>query len=552
MRRACAGTQALQTHNHGGDRFCESDPSLQPLVELCQNQLGAAAGNGGAKLGYSNLLYRFFRACLDAVLDYFEVEIERNHRFIDKFGSWQHRKYSGRKFKWLRAEWAHLWVPFSKLNRVCPQSVKTVAWVSLLAVLAVEAAADVCSSAALASKIRWDRILRKRHKLERTVDSIDDTEIVGRIEAKRFNGRHGYPPRAMWRAYIASYVLGLPSTNALIRELQEDPGLRRICGLRKRLPHRTTFNRFFDRLADHQELVDKCLADLVVLFRELLPRFGEKVAIDSTTVRTHAHPTRKSKMTGRTSDPEASWTAKPSDRSQDGKEWSWGYKLHMMADAVHGIPLYCYTTTASRGDTKELPIILDRARKALTWLKPTRVMADRGYDSLANHEAVKKRGGILIAPVRRSTSNALGLHEGVYTSEGVPTCLGVVPMVYERSERTRGRLYKCRPEGCDLLLVKGRRYCNQEYWVNRKANLRLFSPIRRDSVQWKNLYALRQSVERVFKSLKESLRLERHCFRGLRKVSLHAAMSVLAFTATRLVNLLAQELNPTWMVRKVA
>ena len=69
----------------------------------------------------------------------------------------------------------------------------------------------------------------------------------------------------------------------------------------------------------------------------------------------------------------------------------------------------------------------------------------------------------------------------------------------------------------------------------------------------KRWYRLRQSVERGFKSLKESRRVERHCVRGLRKVALHAAMSVLAFQATALIHLLAgQQDELRWMVRKVA
>ena len=41
--------------------------------------------------------------------------------------------------------------------------------------------------------------------------------------------------------------------------------------------------------------------------------------------------------------------------------------------------------------------------------------------------------------------------------------------------------------------------------------------------------------------------------RGLRKISLHATMSVLAFQATALVHVLAGEVEDMrWMVRKVA
>ena len=78
-------------------------------------------------------------------------------------------------------------------------------------------------------------------------------------------------------------------------------------------------------------------------------------------------------------------------------------------------------------------------------------------------------------------------------------------------------------------------------------------PVPRDSQEWRNLYSLRQGIERVFKGLKESRRLERHCVRGLRKIGLHATMSVLASQATALVHVLAGEMEDMrWMVRKVA
>ena len=77
--------------------------------------------------------------------------------------------------------------------------------------------------------------------------------------------------------------------------------------------------------------------------------------------------------------------------------------------------------------------------------------------------------------------------------------------------------------------------------------------MRRDSQEWKDLYVKRQAIERVFKSLKESRRLNRHCVRGLRQVTLHALMSVLTFQATALVRVLEGEQEwMRWMVRKVA
>ena len=73
-------------------------------------------------------------------------------------------------------------------------------------------------------------------------------------------------------------------------------------------------------------------------------------------------------------------------------------------------------------------------------------------------------------------------------------------------------------------------YCGSEVWENPSNNIRLFGKIRRDSPEWKDHYRKRQAIERVFKSLKESRRLERHCIRGLRRVTLHSLMSSSSFS----------------------
>ena len=63
----------------------------------------------------------------------------------------------------------------------------------------------------------------------------------------------------------------------------------------------------------------------------------------------------------------------------------------------------------------------------------------------------------------------------------------------------------------------------------------------RQSVEWKNLYAMRTSVERTFGRLKEHRRLERHCYRGLGKITAHCLLSVLTLQAKALAQVEASE-----------
>ena len=284
-------------------------------------------------------------------------------------------------------------------------------------------------------------------------------------------------------------------------------------------------------------------ADLTHHLKALIPGLGNEVAVDSTTVRSHCNPNRK-----RISDPEASWTAKNSARAKEGgKEWHHGYKVHMVADANYGVPLAHLVTTAKRNDSPELPAVIARTEALYSWFRPSAVIADRGYDGKPNHEWLNGKGIMPIIHIRRSDKDS------IYTLEGVPTCLGKVPMEYVRSDPEKGYLYRCK--GCHLAysMRGGIRHCDSEVWEDPSQNIRLFGVVRRGSQEWKDLYTKRQAIERVFKSMKESRRLERHCIRGLRQITLHAAMSALAFQATVLVRLRAGEPEwMRWMVRKVA
>ena len=376
--------------------------------------------------------------------------------------------------------------------------------------------------------------------------SLHDDALLVRLQEYRPTGRQGYPLKALWRAYVGSFVLNLPHTNALIRRLEDEPRFRTLCGFGT-LPHRRTFNRFIRRLSHHADLVEATFADLTHQLKALIPGLGNEVAVDSTTVRSHCNPNRK-----RVSDPEASWTAKNSARAKEGgKEWHHGYKVHMVADANHGVPLAHIVTTAKRNDSPELPAVIARAEALYPWFKPSAVVADRGYDSMTNHEWLHGKGIIPVIHIRRKANAAL--HDGIYTAQGVPTCLGQVPMEYVRSDPEQGHLYRCR--GCHLAgtMRGGIRHCDTEVWEDPARNIRLFGILRRGSQEWKGLYTKRQAIERVFKSMKESRRLERHCIRGLRQITLHAVMSALAFQATVLVRLWAGEVEwMRWIVRKVA
>ena len=207
-----------------------------------------------------------------------------------------------------------------------------------------------------------------------------------------------------------------------------------------------------------------------------------------------------------------------------------------MVDANFGLPITGSVTAGNVNDVNMLLPLMDDAQQSHGWFAPRAVTADRGYESDENLTGTMERGAAPIIPIRRpnNRSENKDMHKGLYSPRGEPTCIGKKEMTFVGTDPERGHLYRCDAGGCELKNRKRVVYCRDTLWVDPAEDPRMVGPVPRSTSQWKDLYRLRQSVERVFKSLKQSLRLERHCFRGLAKITLHCLMSLAAFSATAL------------------
>ena len=383
------------------------------------------------------------------------------------------------------------------------------------------------------------------------LDSIDYSAVVEAIGLPASTGRPAFPTHAMLRAVLSKYILSFRYNLVLLERLRASPKFRQVCGFPGRVPSESTFSRFTTKLTQHQALIDECLAGAANALREILPDLGETVAIDSTAVESFANPNRKT-----IKDPEASWGVKHSSRAKDGDtKWFFGYKLHLLSDADYEIPLAYEMTAGNVNDSPLLPALLEKGRDMFDWLHPRYLLADRGYDSSANHHEVVRQEAVPIIHKRRPTAED-ELHNGVYTKDGAPTCMGKGAMEYVRTDPETGHhLFRCPTDGCPLKAKNSGAvlYCDYEVWEDPMENLRIVGIVWRGSEEWEEHYAKRMSIERIFRSLKHSRGLEGHRYRGMAKVRLLSSLSLLCFQATVLARLITGDFKNLRIMRvKVA
>lgn len=347
----------------------------------------------------------------------------------------------------------------------------------------------------------------------------------------------------MVRAWMTKYLLNIRTNVDLVQQLRRSPGIRKVCGLGDHTPSEPTFSYFNKKLKKNQHLIDECFAKITEQVRAILPDLGYDVAIDSTSIESYSNPNRKV-----VSDPDARWGVKHSARSKQDKkgkndddktDWFFGYKLHTISDANHEIPLGMMLTPGNENDSPLLKDVFKKAQTTYEWWKPKHLIADRGYDSGPNHEYLIDQGVTPVIHIRKPGADD-GMFDGVFNEKGEPTCMGMKPMVYVKTDPETGKhLYRCRGEGCHLKTegTKAITHCDTAEWFDPADNPRVLGPLPRESAQWKALYKKRMSIERIFKNTKQDRLLEGHLFRNMDKIRLHATMSMLTYSATILTRL---------------
>ena len=387
------------------------------------------------------------------------------------------------------------------------------------------------------------------NRLVMVLEALDAEKLITALEKENWTGRKGYSIRGMWSVLIAGLLSQCYSLSAVVRMLERDKDIRIICGFsRDNIPSEDALSRFLKKLVAHEDLLGECFANLVKELRHLLPGFGDKLAVDSTEIKAYANGHRANPA-----DPDARWGAKrrashkelkaeggttneggvkkSQGKRQDMYYW-FGYKLHLVIDALYELPVSFTLTPANEADTMQMETLLQRAGAEQEATKPKAVIADKGYDSQSNYKFIfNECKAMPIIPIREREDAQL---PDICNAKGTPTCGCGLEMVYWGRDGNYLK-YRC-PHILGKAECKSRFRCTSSpYGYALKLSIaddpRRHPPVPRETRKWQRLYRMRSAVERVNSRVKELLGLDKITVRGLGKVTVRAILSLLTMLA---------------------
>jgi hypothetical protein len=396
-----------------------------------------------------------------------------------------------------------------------------------------------------------DNELGDLERLRLVIEHMPDEELMRQLEKERYKGRDKYPVRVVWNTILAGVVFDHSSMEDLIRELRRNPQLRKMCGVKgiNNVPPSWVYSRFFKKLFNHEEEINKMFDSLVEEAAALLPDFGKRLAIDSKAISSLAkHKNSNDKEDGRR-DTDADYGRKEYHGvREDGTRWQkivkwFGYKLHLIVDSTYELPVVFEVTRASVSDVKEghkLIETLDQKHHETIIDKCEVLTADKGYDDIKLIKKLWDEYNIKpVIDIRNmwkdgEESRQLRDYENVaYNYKGDVYCYCMKSgkrreMVNGGFERDRGTLKKLCPARQYGLKCEYMEDCpvKQGIRISLEEDRRIFTPIARSSYKWKKEYDKRTSAERVNSRIDVSFGFEKHYIRGQKKMSARCGLAL--------------------------
>jgi len=375
------------------------------------------------------------------------------------------------------------------------------------------------------------------NRLLQVLEALPAEKLLITLEQEHWTGRKGYSVRGMWAVLIAGIINQCHTLAAVVRFLKRDKETRLVCGFSKdEMPGEDALGRFLKKLVKHAALLDEFIRDLVNQLRERLPGFGARLVVDSTDIQAYSNGYRK-----HPSDPDARWGAKKKGNRTTGAEkkgkkedvYYWfGYKLHLVIDALYELPMGWVLTPANESDMSQMKPLLEKIGADQEQTRPEVVIADKGYDSQENLNFIYRDcKATPIIPIRERKDAQL---PDICNVQGTPLCSCGLALVYWGKDGNYLK-YRC-PYALGKAECKSRFRCTSSSYgyvlkLPIAGDVRRHPPLPRESQKWKRLYKMRTAVERVNSRVKELLGLGQLTLRGIMKVTVRSGLSLLIMLA---------------------
>ncbi|MFH0764553.1 MAG: transposase [Candidatus Omnitrophota bacterium] len=365
-------------------------------------------------------------------------------------------------------------------------------------------------------------------------------------------GRPSYSIRAMVNALIFKNLRGLLNLADLVRELSSYPALAQACGF-KSFPTKERFSRFL-RYTDNSLL--RSIKESLI--KELIARGeikGEYVSCDSCPIKA---PVKENNLKTNVRDrfnkhkiPSGDKDARLGayvvyPKAKKTVEFFWGYRNHVVCDAVSELPLAELTRPANIHESILLIQQLEYLKSAFS-LPVKAVIADSALDSSAIIEYIVKT--FEAKPIIAKNPRGGGNPDIKLSSKGIPICIAGIEMLsrgkyYDKEQNRIRHKFVCPIKGSKRLAEKYF-FCpwnHPKFFTNRlgcTTNLRvdvdtsIRASIDYGSQTFKKLYALRTASERIFSRL-SILSIQRSSVKGLNATANLCSLAHIAILAIAL------------------
>lgn len=329
-------------------------------------------------------------------------------------------------------------------------------------------------------------------------------------------GRHPHPSSAMLNALIFKNLRGIPNLTELAREIRLYPALAQVCGFNS-FPSKERFSSFLkDTPNQFFQSIRKNLVKELLSLNEIS---GKCISIDSCPV---ISPVKQNNLKTTVSnrfnknlppkgDTESGLGIYVTFAKEKKIQYFWGYKNHILNDAVSELPIMEITKHANTHDS-QLLIPLFQSLKEHLPLKIKAVVADSAFDSYSIIEFITKE--LKAKPIIARNPRGDRGPEFKLSTKNIPICIAGFELTnwgkyYYKKRNCIRQKFVC-PIKASKKLSEKIGFCpwNHPNFFNNRfgcvVNLRIDvdtsirNSIDYDSKTFKKLYALRTSSERIF------------------------------------------------------